>query len=210
MKHYPSIPKEINSNIDIFAFDKLDGSNIRAEWSKKRGFYKFGTKTQMLGEDHPVFGKAIGLIKSTYDENLSKVFTDAKVESAVSFFEFYSPSSNFGRHDPEDKNHKVTLLDVNYHRKGMMEPNEFIDTFGYLDIPAVLYWGKANKIFEEQVRDSTLDGMTFEGVICKAKAPRKGDRKSPAPVMFKIKSRAWLEKLREFCKGDEKLFEELS
>ncbi len=181
MKSYPSIPKDINTNINIYAFDKLDGSNIRAEWSKKRGFYKFGTKTQMLGEDNPIFGKSIGLIKETYSESLSKIFTDSKIESAVAFFEFHSPSSNFGRHQPDDKDHKVTLLDVNYHRQGMLNPDEFIDTFGHLEIPAVLYYGKANKIFEEEVRSSSLPGMTFGGVVCKGRAPRG----NPAPVMFK-------------------------
>lgn len=205
MKHYPSIPKVINTSLNIFAFDKLDGSNIRAEWNKKRGFYKFGTKTQMLGEDHPIFGTAIGLINSTYGDDLSKIFSDAKVQSAVAFFEFYSPSSAFGHHILEG-NHKVTLLDVNYYRKGMMNPDEFIDTFGKLGIPGVLYYGKDNQIFEETVRDSSLQGMTFEGVICKGRAVRG----SPDPVMFKIKSRAWLEKLKEFCKGDEKLFELLA
>lgn len=124
----------------------------------------------------------------------------------VLVFEFYSPKSNFGRHDPTDDKHKVTLFDVNYHRKGMMNPDEFIDTFGKLDTPAVLYYGKANKIFEESVRDSSLPGMSFEGVICKGKAVRG----HPDPVMFKIKSRAWLQKLKEFCKGDEELFEKLA
>lgn len=204
MKHYPSIPKEINTNLPIFAFDKLDGSNIRAEWSKKRGFYKFGTKTQMLGEDHPMFGQSIPLIRSTYGDELSKVFAKAKVESVVAFFEFYGPNSFAGHHLDEPK--KVTLLDVNYFKKGMMNPDEFIDTFGHLEIPRVLYYGKANKIFEEEVRTGKLEGMSFEGVICKGKA----ERGSPAPVMFKIKTRAWLERLKEHCKGDEKLFELLS
>ena len=43
MKQYPTIPKTIQS-IDIIAFDKLDGSNIRAEWNPKKGFYKFGSR----------------------------------------------------------------------------------------------------------------------------------------------------------------------
>ena len=25
------------------AFDKIDGSNVRFQWNRKRGFYKFGT-----------------------------------------------------------------------------------------------------------------------------------------------------------------------
>lgn len=97
------------------------------------------------------------------------------------------------------------LFDVNPFKKGIMEPNEFINLFGELGIPKVLYYGKANSFFEEAVRRSELDGMTFEGVICKAKNPQR----TPLPVMFKIKSHAWLKQLKEFCKDDESLYKEL-
>jgi hypothetical protein len=40
MKEYPSIDREIRFGEPIYAFDKLDGSNIRAEWNKKRKFWK--------------------------------------------------------------------------------------------------------------------------------------------------------------------------
>jgi hypothetical protein len=36
MKAYRSIDKRIIPNIFIYAFDKLDGSNIRVEWSRKK------------------------------------------------------------------------------------------------------------------------------------------------------------------------------
>lgn len=46
--------------------------------------------------------------------------------------------------------------------------------------------------------------MTFEGVIC------KGPYKSPGlPWMFKIKSNAWYDKLKNKCSNDQKLFEKL-
>lgn len=204
MKTYLSIPKDIRTDINIYAFDKLDGSNIRAEWSKKRGFYKFGTKTQMLGEDHPMFGKAIPLIKSTYEEGLSEVFTEQKYENVVCFFEYYGPDSFAGYHNLEQM--QVTLLDVSPLRKGILEPAEFIRLFKHLGIPKVLYYGKANSIFVEQVRNGTLSGITFEGVVCKA----KNDKRIPIPIMFKIKSRAWLDKLKDYCKDDEDLFELLA
>lgn len=42
---YPSLDYYFDyPEIYIYAFDKLDGSNIRFEWSRKRGFYKFGTR----------------------------------------------------------------------------------------------------------------------------------------------------------------------
>lgn len=201
MKTYPSIPKDISTDYNIYAFDKLDGSNIRAEWSKKRGFYKFGTKTQMLGEDHPVFGEAVPLIRSSYEKDLTEVFKEKKYENVVCFFEFYGPNSFAGYHEKED--HKVTLLDVSPLRKGIIGPTEFIDDYGHLDIPKVLYYGKANSFFVDAVRSGTLEGMSFEGVICKALVGKN-------TTMFKVKNKAWLDKLKGLCKDDEKLFEQLA
>lgn len=42
MKQYDSIPKWCTEDFGkpIIAFDKLDGSNIRAEWNQKQCFYK--------------------------------------------------------------------------------------------------------------------------------------------------------------------------
>lgn len=203
MKEYPSISKDIRTDINIFAFDKLDGSNIRAEWSPKRGFYKFGTKTQMLGEDHPMFGGSIKLIRDTYEEGLAKVFQAEKYQSVVAFFEYYGANSFAGHHI--DIERKVTLIDVSPLRKSILEPSEFIDLYGHLGIPNVCYYGKANNEFVQQVRDGILSGMTFEGVICKAKS----DTRDIRPIMFKIKNQAWLTKLKEHCKEDLKLFESL-
>ena len=86
-----------------------------------------------------------------------------------------------------------------------MDPKEFVKTFGKLDIPAIVYEGKANATLVEKVREGVLDGVTFEGVVCKARDPRK-DR---PPIMFKIKSRAWLSRLKEHCDGDEDLYRKL-
>lgn len=204
MKEYPSISKEIRGDIPIFAFDKLDGSNIRAEWSKKQGFYKFGTKTRLLGPDDPVLGSAIDLICQTYGDGLGQVFSKKKYDRVICFFEYYGSKSFAGQHDISEP-HQVTLFDVNPYKQGIMEPNAFIDTFGHLGIPKVLYYGNANSFFVEDVRSRKLEGMTFEGVICKA----KNDKKTVMPIMFKIKSLEWCTRLREHCKGDEHLFNQL-
>lgn len=201
MKAYPSISKDIRSDINIFGFDKLDGSNIRAEWSKKRGFYKFGTKTQMLGEDHPIFGEAIPLIKNTYEEGLLEVFSRKRYENVVCFFEFYGSHSFAGWHEKEP--HQVTLFDVSPLRKGILGPTEFIDDYQHLGIPKVLYYGKANSDFVQQVRNGTLPNMSYEGVIAKGMINDK-------LIMFKIKSQAWLNSLKDYCKDDKELFEQLA
>lgn len=36
------------------AFDKLDGSNLRFEWNKKQGWYKFGTRNRMFDRSDKV------------------------------------------------------------------------------------------------------------------------------------------------------------
>ena len=49
------------------------------------------------------------------------------------------------------------------------------------------------------VRDSKLENMANEGVICKGAPLKKGFQ----PHMFKIKSYKWLKELREKCKTEE-------
>jgi len=203
MKQYPSITGEI-SNLDVYAFDKLDGSNIRAEWSKKRGFYKFGTRKRMLGADDETFGEAIGLIRNKYEDDVSKIMRKQRLDKVVLFFEFFGESSSFGWHDNTEE-HQIVLFDANLFKSGMVPPKEFLKLFGHLDIAPMLYRGKPNATFLEQVRNGTLPGMTFEGVVCKAKHPKK-----PGVLMFKVKNQAWYTELRKRCRNDEALYEELA
>jgi len=171
MKQYPIMTAEIRRGLPIYAFNKLDGSNIRAEWSRKNGFYKFGSRKVLIDKTHPL-GEAEKLIR------------DARFDQAIVFFEF------FGRHTEEE--HDVVLFDANPYKKGILPPADFLKLVGHLDVPPVLYRGNVTQEFEQSVLNSTLDGMGFEGVVCKAKNPKR----TPMPVMFKIKSRAWRERLR--------------
>lgn len=207
MKSYPSIDASISTGVDIIAFDKLDGSNIRAEWSMKRGFYKFGTRKRIIDETDTHLGKAVTLIKSKYADPLHKIFLSQRWhQQVICFFEFYGPHSFAGQHRRED-DHTVTLFDVSVFKQGFLPPREFVRLFEPIGIPKILYEGKANATFIESVRNSTLEGMTLEGVVCKAPNPNK--KKTSMPVMFKVKSLAWLNKLREQCGDDENLFERL-
>lgn len=202
MKRYPTISGKIDRGKDVLAFDKLDGSNIRAEWWRKKGFCKFGSRRQLIDSTHWL-GESIDLIRSEWEEALDKIFRKERYERAVCFFEFYGEHSFAGRH--EDEKHTISLLDISPYKKGIMRPREFVDLFGHLNIPRLLYVGKAGKEFEGLVRTGKLDHMTFEGVVCKAKP----NWKAGLPVMFKIKSVAWLDKLKSFCGEDKKLFNSL-
>lgn len=204
MKSYPSITKDIRQGIYIYAFDKLDGSNIRAEWNIKKVFHKFGSRTQLIDRTHFPLGKAIDLIINKYQEDLSRIFVHQRWTDVLCFFEFYGPNSFAGTHANEDQT--VTLIDINPYKEGIIEPSYFIKYFGHLDIPKVLYEGKVSSILFDQVKKSTLPGMTLEGVVCKGAS----DNKAKMPVMFKIKSQAWLDKLKNYCKDDINLLNKLS
>ncbi len=202
MKSYPSISRQ-HVNQPIYAFDKLDGSNIRAEWSRKKGFYKFGTRNRLLDTNDPVFGNVPNLVLDKYGDSLSKVFKEQRWDRAMAFFEFRGPNSFAMFHDSEDEK-TVTLIDMNVHKKGLLEPHVYLDLFGHLDHAPLLYEGPADEQFLESVHSGTLLGMSFEGVVC------KGPYISPGmPLMFKVKNNAWIAKLRKVCKGDQLLFRRL-
>jgi hypothetical protein len=202
MKYYPSITKEIRHDLYIYAFDKLDGSNIRAEWNSKKGFYKFGTRNQLTDEKTMPFGRAIPLLREKYEQDLTMVFQEQNWKDALCFFEFWGPDSFAGNHNFE-KPMDITLIDVNPYKQGILPPTQFIKLFGHLDIPKVCYEGHVSVELFDKVKQSKLPGMTFEGVVAKG-------NDNGRPAMFKIKSQAWLDKLREYCKGDESMFERLS
>lgn len=205
MKYYPSITKEIRHDIYIYAFDKLDGSNIRAEWNSKRGFYKFGTRNQLMDEKTTPWGQAIPLIREKYEGDLTKVFKEQGWKDTMCFFEYWGPSSFAGTHNFEEKL-DVTLIDVNPYKQGILFPADFIRLFGHLDLPKVCYEGYVSTELFDKVKQSTMPGMTYEGVVCKG----ANDKLTKMPIMFKIKSQVWLDRLKEYCKGDENLFQRLA
>lgn len=202
MKDYPSIPAKWRTDVRVYAFDKLDGSNVKAEWNQRQGWYKYGSRTQLLADNSGHLNEAKGLIVSKYGDDLARVFRRERYQSAVAFFEFWGPQSFAGSHAVES--HTVTLLDVDPYRKGILPPQEFLDLYGGLDVPAMLYEGVVDDDFVQSVRESTLEGMTLEGVVCKKKVDHR-----ESPTMFKLKSRAWLDRLRVYCGSDEGLFERL-
>lgn len=201
MKAYPSVPKTVES-IPVYAFDKLDGSNLRAEWSRKNGFYKYGTRHRLLSETDEILGTGIQLINDIYGNELSKRLKDARIDSAVCYFEFYGPNSFAGVHDKDDT-HDVVFFDVSFYKKGFLSPKDFMAFADGLNIPDLLYRGNPNQPFINSVIDGSLSGMTGEGVVCKYV-------KKKLTRMFKIKSKNWLDRLRKKCGDDDKLFNELS
>jgi len=204
MKHYPTIAHFKNQSGEVYAFDKLDGSNIRVEWSQKKEFYKFGSRKVLIDESHEFLGESIKLIKAK-EEQFTEIFKKQKWQRVISFFEFCGNHSCFGQH-VNDEPHSVTLIDVAPYKQGLLPPQDFIKLFKECGIPKVLYQGNLNSDIVDAVKKSTLEGMTFEGVVCKG-AERK--TKFSKPLMFKIKSDAWMGQLKEYCRGNIGLFDKL-
>lgn len=190
MELYPSIPTIIQKT-PIYAFDKLDGSNIRVEWSRKTGFYKYGTRTRLLDPNEPVLGEAVTLFENKYAEQLDAIYRKQRYEKTTSFMEFYGKNSFAGQHVTEP--HTVTLFDVHVYKKGILPPKEFLKLLED-KVPTVplLYQGNPTENFVEQVRTRTLEGVTFEGVVCKG-----GLDKKRRVVTFKIKTFDWLDAVKE-------------
>ncbi len=204
VKTYPSISYATECKIPIIAFDKLDGSNIRAEWSKKHGWHKFGTRHRLVDSTDPIFGKAPKLVIDKYGEALGERLRAAKYEKAMCFFEMWGPNSFAGMHDVNDEL-TVTLFDIAPFKHGILQPQKFLKLVEGLDHAKVLYMGQCTEEFVKSVRDGTLTGMTFEGVVCKA----ENDKKTKMPVMFKQKNHAWIEKLRSYCGNNSDLYNAL-
>lgn len=190
---YRQIPG-INKNKDIgkecFSFYKYDGSNLRWEWNKKRGFYKFGTRKRMFDESDEQFGDAVSLFREKYEEPLAKILTDNyKQDKVVLFTEYFGKNSFAGYHEDTDEK-ELKLFDMHIIKKGLLEPKLFLKQFDKFDFCAeLLYEGKFNKKYIEQIRQNE-DGSLEEGVVV------KGGR-GHGLWLSKIKTLAYLDKLRK-------------
>lgn len=207
MKTYPSISTAVDFSLSYCIFDKLDGSNLRAEWSPKRGFYKFGSRTQLLTPDQAPLWPAKARMEAM-EERLRPGLLRLKTDRAVCFFEWFGPSSFAGSHTDPIEQINLALLDVDVLKKGRMAPMavlELADQAG-VQTPALLYQGRIDPGFLDQVRQGQLPGVTHEGVIGKSK---EVFQQHAGPVMFKHKTQAWLDQLKGLCGDDTALFSRL-
>lgn len=182
--------------LPIFAFDKLDGSNLRFEWSPKRGFYKFGTRNNMIDRTQEQFGFAIDLFLNKYADGLEKVFKSEKVyrnsQSFVCFAELVGTKSEFGWHDYGNDVFDTVLIDVNQYKKGLIAPKQFINDFGHLGIPEVVYLGNLNRELVAAIKANEYN--LKEGVICKGLIQTK--KGNDQLYYCKIKTNDWMDRLR--------------
>jgi hypothetical protein len=197
MKDYWSIPgiKDCPKGLPCLAFEKFDGSNVRFEWTKKRGWYKFGTRNRLFDASDPEFGGAIAVFLQKYGDAVPKVLHDEKeyrgVQDCIVFGEWFGEHS-FAAYQDWSEPHDVVLFDVNPHKKGIISPRQFVKHFGHLHIPQVVYEGNFNQQFIRDVREGKYP--VKEGVV--AKGLRPGGKPPHNLWMAKCKTLWWLQELR--------------
>lgn len=167
---------------------KLDGSNIRAEWTRKSGWNKFGTRHRLFDTSDEEFGIAIPIFMETLAEQLARVAKQQSWQQLTVFMEFWGEQSFAGHHvKGEPKN--LTLFDANPLKKGILGPKEFLKLFSHLPTPKFLgrmHWTRG---FVERVWNGEIEGITSEGVVGKSGSGHD-------LIMAKAKTRAWVEKVK--------------
>lgn len=181
--------------LPIIAFDKLDGSNLRFEYSQKRGFYKFGTRQMMIDNSHPEFGFAIDIFLNKYAKELTKIFKSKEYRDVLSFTcfaELVGTKSKFGQHEYGNDTFDIIIFDIEQYKKGLIPPRQFHKDFLWAGIPNIIYAGNLNKEFVNQVKSNEF-GLK-EGVVCKGVIPNKKENNL---FYCKIKTDQWFEELRK-------------
>lgn len=197
MKSYPSIMRVDPNGCDqeFYTFDKLDGSNLRFEWSRKTGWYKFGTRKRLIDKNDPTFAPAIPLFMETLADPLAEIAHNNKWINIVAFAEFWGKKSLAGRHIADDPKF-LTLFDVSIYRHGMLGPKEFLEYFKYLNIPNFIGIKKWDREFVRKVKASEIKGITLEGVCGKSGYYDN-------LTLVKCKTQKWLDEIKRLYSEDE-------
>lgn len=182
---------------------------MRFQWSAKQGWHLFGTRHRLFDKNDPEFGCAIDIFLNKYADDIETIIKkDKQIRGAkeiIIFCEFLGPHSFAGQHDPkhpalcgiEHNDPKdVVLFDVNVHKKGFLTARDFVNIFGHLHIPQIVYEGNITNELIETVKQGKLG--SFEGVVCKG-----CQSKPPHGIwMVKIKSLKYLEELKKRFASD--------
>lgn len=176
MKDYPSIARSTGTAFEEFhghLFAKPDGSNLRWEWNRKKGWYKSGSRTVLFDKTHPFLGGAPDIFQRDLAEKLTKMSRDERWDSVTTFTEFHGAQSLGGWHAPDDVDpKKLTLFDIAPYKKGILGPREYLKLISkyQLEEQAVPYLGQVHwtRGFVERVWRGEVEGASFEGVVGKA------------------------------------------
>lgn len=199
MKAYHSIEKNIQDYIGqfTFGFNKIDGSNFRAEWNRKLskknestyGFAKFGTRNELINSASP-FREAIEIFMKKYSAPLDKIFRESilfREDEKISVYaEFFGENSFAGQHVWSEP-HDVVIFDMFVYKKDFVKMGTFENLFEHLGIPKIITRGVLDEDMIQNVVENLYElkeGIVFKGVI---------DKKV---WMAKVKTQEWLDKVR--------------
>lgn len=198
MLQYPEIPGAAKAPLGkpCIAFYKYDGSNLRFEWQRKNGWFKYGTRNRLFDKYDPTFSMALPIFEGLFklgSESLADGIVrrckkiEPSIQRIVAFCEFFGPSSFAGKHvDGEAK--ELRLIDVSLYKRGFITPRDFINTFGTMpECAQVVYEGNLNQSFIDDVRKGRYP-LLWEGVVAKG---------TTDSFMVKIKTEAYFKKLNE-------------
>lgn len=197
MKQYPSI---INAGGQkhfaipgAYIFDKIDGNNLRFEYSKKRGWYKFGSRTQLINESTEQFEGAIPYFMDNLAEDILKI--NPKAQHIVAFCEWAGPYSIAGMHRQGDSM-SLSLFDICVDKRGFVPPQDFVKQYvDKIQTPDFLGVHNFTRGLVEKVAEGGFSGVTFEGVVAKSTKGRS------QLIMGKAKTNEWKEAVRKLFSG---------
>lgn len=206
MKTYHSIQKYNEEHIGkpIFSFEKIDGSNFRAEWDRKlskkssftMGFSKFGTRRETIHKNH-TFVEAVGIFENKYAEGLDKIFNEEKTFRGINritvYGEFFGKNSFAGRHD-WNEDHDVLIFDMFLYKRDYLPPADFLKIFRSFDIPILEYTGPLTKEYIERVENGDGEGRVYKGT------------EDGKVFMGKIKTKQWFNKVKSLY-GEKEILE---
>jgi hypothetical protein len=200
MKAYHTIEKYTSEYFGkhVFGFDKIDGSNFRAEWNKKLskknrstyGFGKFGTKTELI-DKNSLYIEGVNIFMEKYSHELDKIFNENRLLREIPiitvFGEFFGKHSFAGQHDWNEE-HDIIIYDMFLYKKDYLKPATFMDIFENLDMPYLKYEGLLDESIINNI-ESNVYGVK-EGLVLKGVNEGK-------VFMIKVKTLEWLNKVRE-------------
>lgn len=198
MIEYPSIMNSSKApRAPCIAFDKMDRSNVRVKYTRKRGFTEFGSRTQRIDKGHPFLGAAIDIFYRDFENPLVDLIEAEfpNEREVVAFLEFFGDKSFAGWHEPEDPTKRLVCFDimVGHKNRKFIKPQEFVKLTNKYKViaPRVIYEGNMNDQLIADVRAGVYD--VVEGVVCKGTQNTGAHR--GGIWMCKIKTKAYLDRL---------------
>ncbi len=205
---YPKIPDTLDCPLkQCVAFEKLDGTNIHMVINKGK-WSGFGTRRDRFNNDpqgevsfcqaHPGLEDVLECDPQfLLDLNEVVIQKNPKykdAEEVILFFEYCGKKSFAGQHDPKDETRTLYLIDAQIDGK-MLPPEEFLEDFKEFphNLPKVVFSGKFSGQLFVDVRKNKFN--LNEGVVVKGMF-------SGQVYMAKIKTEAYLERLKKEFKND--------